>query len=95
MPPKPHQKEDLATTRRAVPEVEPPARNLLTVSQVFGKNGKPQPAVLKRHFMREGRVDMVVANKIIEDATAILRKESTVLDIKGWCGYAVGPVRQM
>ena len=76
--------KDAGTTRRAVPEVEPPARNLLTISQVFGKNGKPQPAVLKRHFLREGRVDTTVANKIIEDATALLRKESTVLDVKGW-----------
>ena len=69
--------------RRAVPEVEPPARDLLKLTQVFGWNGKPQPHVLKKHFLREGRVDMNVANKLIEDATAILKKESTVLDIKG------------
>ena len=69
--------------RRAVPEVEPPARDLLKLTQVFGWNGKPQPHVLKKHFLREGRVDMNVANKLIEDATVILKKESTVLDIKG------------
>ena len=73
-----------ATARRAVPDVEPPARDLLKISQVFGKNGKPQPAVLKKHFMREGRLDMNVAVKLIEDAMAVIRKESTVLDVKGF-----------
>ena len=75
--------KESATTRRAVPDVEPPARDLLKINQVFGKNGKPQPAVLKKHFMREGRLDMHAAVKLVEDTIAILRKESTVLDVKG------------
>jgi len=74
--------KESATTRRAVPDVEPPARDLLKINQVFGKNGKPQPAVLKKHFMREGRLDMHAAVKLVEDTIAILRKESTVLDVK-------------
>ena len=44
-----------------------PASTRLTVDDVYDKSGKPQPEVLKAHFIREGRLEESVAMRIINE----------------------------
>ena len=55
---------DLLTFSAAV---TPPAANRLTMEDVFDRNGKPRPEVLKKHFVQEGRVDEDVALRIVAE----------------------------
>ena len=48
-------------------DVNPPASNRLNENDVFDKSGKPRPDVLKKHFIREGRVEEDVALRIIAE----------------------------
>ena len=78
-------KEDetpLSTTERAVTSVPMLPDKLLTVKEAFDENGKPNIAVIKEHFLKEGRVEDDVAYKIIDDATAILRQENNILEVE-------------
>jgi len=75
-----------ADEKEAIPErisesVPMPPVNKLTSKDVFDSEGKPRIDVLKAHFILEGRVEDAVAMKILKDGSAILRKESTVVDI--------------
>lgn len=63
----------------AVPK---PPTHKLTLTEVFDDSGKPRHAVLKSHFIQEGRVEEDVALRILRDATAILRKERNVLEVE-------------
>ncbi|KAF6778440.1 hypothetical protein AHF37_02002 [Paragonimus kellicotti] len=53
----------------------------LTVTDVFDDRGGPRIDKLKQHFILEGRVTEEVALKLINGGAALLRKESTVLNI--------------
>ena len=53
-------------------DISPPVSTRLTISDVYDENGKPSPAVLKKHFTNEGRVDEDVALRIISEGTCIL-----------------------
>lgn len=44
-----------------------PASTRLTMDEVYDKSGKPQPEVLKAHFIREGRLEESVAMRIINE----------------------------
>ena len=44
-----------------------PVSTRLTMEEVYDKNGKPQPEVLKAHFIREGRLEESVATRIINE----------------------------
>ena len=43
-----------------------PAASKLTIDDVY-LNGKPQPDVLKQHFIKEGRIEEDVALRIINE----------------------------
>lgn len=64
-------------------QVQAPAMHVPTEEQFFSKAdpSKPDIAFLKNHFYREGRVTEEQALYIIDQATAILRAESNVLDV--------------
>ncbi|XP_065176685.1 protein phosphatase 3 catalytic subunit alpha-like [Sycon ciliatum] len=72
----------LSTTERVVSSVAMPPKQFLSMKDAFDENGKPNIAALKEHFLKEGRVEEEVANKIIDDATSILRKESNILEVE-------------
>ncbi|XP_064629160.1 uncharacterized protein LOC135488440 [Lineus longissimus] len=72
----------MSTTDRPVGSVPFPLSHRLTMNEVFDPNGKPRPDVIKQHFIQEGRVVEDVALRIINDGAALLRKESTMLNIE-------------
>ncbi|VDP92991.1 unnamed protein product [Echinostoma caproni] len=53
----------------------------LTATDVFDHRGEPRIEKLKQHFILEGRVTEDVALQIIRKGAALLRDESTVLNI--------------
>nr|CAB3265110.1 serine/threonine-protein phosphatase 2B catalytic subunit alpha isoform-like [Phallusia mammillata] len=71
-----------STVERSVKAVPFPPSHKLIVEEVFLENGKPRIDVLKEHFVQEGRLEEDAALKIINDGSAILRKEATMVDIE-------------
>lgn len=71
----------LSTTDRIVTEVAAPATARLTIEEVY-KDGKPDFEMLRKHFISEGRLSEELAIKILQDGSAVLRSEETLLDIK-------------
>jgi serine/threonine-protein phosphatase 2B catalytic subunit len=60
-----------------------PPKHKLTVAEVFdSRTGKPNPDVLKQHFIVEGRIDETAALKIIQDGATLLKTENTMIDIE-------------
>ncbi|KAF6020044.1 hypothetical protein EB796_021637 [Bugula neritina] len=70
------------TKERIVKTVPLPPSKRLTVADVYDSKGKPRPDVLKQHFVLEGRLSNECALKIINDGTALLRAEKTMIDIE-------------
>lgn len=70
----------------------PPSKRL-SIADVYDSRGKPRVDILKQHFVSEGRIEDECALKIINDGTALLRAEKTMLDIEapvtGNCTYYV------
>lgn len=60
---------------RAVPEVPPPCWEPLDKCSVWDYHGKPNLEALHQHFLKEGRLGTEDALQIIQQATALLRKE--------------------
>lgn len=58
-----------------------PPTKILSFDDVF-EDGKPNIDVLKAHFILEGRIEEAAALKIINDGAAIMRTESTMLEIE-------------
>ena len=60
-----------------------PATTKLSVSEVFeGDTGKPQPDIIMKHFVREGRLEEEAALVILTQATDLLRAENTMIDVE-------------
>ena len=59
-----------------------PPTHKLTTKEVFDADDKPRADVLKAHFVAEGKLEEDVALKIINDCTALLREEKTLLDVE-------------
>lgn len=54
-------------------DVTPPATYKLTMAEVYNKDtSKPQPEVLKKHFIQEGRLEEDVALRIINEGSSTL-----------------------
>lgn len=52
------------------------------MADVYDPNtNKPRQDILKMHFTQEGRIEEVVALRIINEGAALLRKEKTMIDI--------------
>eukprot|EP00163_Fabomonas_tropica_P029698 TRINITY_DN646_c0_g1_i1.p1 TRINITY_DN646_c0_g1~~TRINITY_DN646_c0_g1_i1.p1 ORF type:complete len:506 (+),score=140.78 TRINITY_DN646_c0_g1_i1:565-2082(+) len=68
------------TAERLCKECTPPRPEPLPRSEMF-KNGKPDPEVLKAHFLNEGKLANEDAIELIEQATAIFKSESTLLTL--------------
>jgi serine/threonine-protein phosphatase 2B catalytic subunit len=74
--------EELTTTGRIASSVRSPASKRLGMADVYTSKGKPDPDVLKSHFIHEGRLEEEVAIRIIKDGTEILRQEETMLAVE-------------
>lgn len=61
-----------------------PPCHKLTVSEVFDNRttSKPNPEVLKQHFILEGRIEEAAALRIIQEGAALLKSEKTMIDIE-------------
>jgi len=67
---------------RVVKDVVAPPMWPLAHEQLFDKDGKPKLDVLKAHLQKEGRIEWKAAKKLIDDCTALLKKESNILELK-------------
>jgi serine/threonine-protein phosphatase 2B catalytic subunit len=60
-----------------------PPKHKLTAAEVFvGRNGQPNLELLKKYFIAEGRLDETAALRIIQEGAALLKAESTMIDIE-------------
>lgn len=60
-----------------------PPKHKLTAAEIFvGRNGQPNLELLKKHFISEGRLDETAALRIIQEGAALLKAESTMIDIE-------------
>jgi len=68
---------------RPIKSVPFPPHHRLTIEEVFdSKTGKINLELVRTHFIAEGRLSHECANKLIQDGTAVLRAEPTMLDVE-------------
>ncbi|XP_067937626.1 serine/threonine-protein phosphatase 2B catalytic subunit 2-like [Watersipora subatra] len=72
----------IPTTERPIKHVPYPPAKKLESSDIYSQNGQIDVDLLKQHFCAEGRLTEECAMKIIEQCSALLRKESTMLEIE-------------
>lgn len=71
------------TIDRPVKSVPLPPSRKLTADEVYDKrSSKPRPEILKEHFVKEGRLDEQAALRIINEGTALLKQEKTMLEVE-------------
>ncbi len=72
-----------STTARARSDVHEPLREFLTVEKSFEDgSGVPDPKVIQRHLMKEGKLHMDLAKLLISQTERLLRKEPNLLNLK-------------
>jgi serine/threonine-protein phosphatase 2B catalytic subunit len=74
-------KKYLDTKERIVKDVQAPARDKLTIEQLF-KDDKIDTDLLKDHLRREGRLEADAAKLIITKAMEIFKNEPNVLELE-------------
>eukprot|EP00823_Brevimastigomonas_motovehiculus_P000838 TRINITY_DN1107_c0_g1_i1.p1 TRINITY_DN1107_c0_g1~~TRINITY_DN1107_c0_g1_i1.p1 ORF type:complete len:454 (+),score=117.33 TRINITY_DN1107_c0_g1_i1:47-1363(+) len=67
---------------RVVKDVVAPPMFALKSEQLFNKKGMPNLSVLKEHLLKEGRLTMDCAIKLIDMATAVFRSEPNLLTMQ-------------
>jgi serine/threonine-protein phosphatase 2B catalytic subunit len=67
---------------RVMKDVIAPPLHPLGVDKVFDKKGIPNLAVLKEHLQKEGRLTQECALQIIRQASALLKAEPNMLELK-------------
>ncbi len=70
------------TVARVMADVPKPNQNLLSISDVYGNNGIPDPVLLMKHFQQEGRLEKALCMKLLSDAKALLTKEPNLLTVE-------------
>ncbi|KAL0489433.1 serine/threonine-protein phosphatase catalytic subunit [Acrasis kona] len=79
----PGSKEDKTDyTQRAIKEVSAPVWNYIPREQLFDADGLPHIDNLRKHLLKEGRVDPKDAIDIIQQASNILRDEPNLLQLQ-------------
>eukprot|EP00800_Vazella_pourtalesii_P013724 TRINITY_DN3342_c0_g2_i1.p1 TRINITY_DN3342_c0_g2~~TRINITY_DN3342_c0_g2_i1.p1 ORF type:complete len:432 (+),score=79.84 TRINITY_DN3342_c0_g2_i1:57-1298(+) len=76
-------REDAPQTKgRMKPDILHPAKELLTINQLFDEDGKVSFNFLREHLKQEGRIEEEAALKIIREGKELLRKEENLLNIE-------------
>ena len=71
------------TVARPIKSVPFPPHHRLTIDEVFdSKTGKINLELIRTHFIAEGRLSNECANKLVQDGTAVLKAEPTMLDVE-------------
>ena len=77
-----YKKGEVKMSERMVTSVPLPPSQRLSMTEVFDNRSRPRQDLLRQHFILEGRLNEDVALRIINEGAAILRNESTMLDIE-------------
>ncbi|KAH9581210.1 Serine/threonine-protein phosphatase 2B catalytic subunit 3 [Schistosoma haematobium] len=72
----------LPTVDRIVTSVPSPPSKLMPSSTVFDSKGRPQLDVIGPHLISEGRLTEEAILRIINDCSAILKSEKTMLELE-------------
>lgn len=81
--PSSHTKEKVVFNGRIIDSVVFPPSHKLTIAEIFdSRTGKPNPEILKQHFVLEGRIEEAAALRIIKDGAAILKTEKTMIELE-------------
>lgn len=75
-------KDEVDHKSRVMKEVPPPAWNYIPREQLFDKDGMPQIDNLRKHLLKEGRLDPKDGMEIIQKAANILREEPNLLQLQ-------------
>ncbi len=59
-----------------------PPEYILTIGDVYNGTSKPQTDVIKKHFLRNGKISHFAATRILKEARKILRTEPTLIEIQ-------------
>lgn len=78
---KPQTTAPSASDDRVVTTISGPPTNRPTPGEVFSDGGKPNIKMLKNHLSKEGRLSGTAAEKLVLDATTMLRNEPNVLSV--------------
>ncbi|KAG5449137.1 Serine/threonine-protein phosphatase 2B catalytic subunit 3, partial [Clonorchis sinensis] len=72
----------LPTVERIVSTLPAPPTKLMPSATVFDSKGRPQLDVLRPHLIAEGRLTEEAILRIINETSAILRSEKTMIDLE-------------
>ena len=77
--PRPGDNDEEEDTDRPITSVPPIPRRPLNDESVFDANGMPDLDLLRKHFLREGRLEHGTATRIIQEAAKIFKQEPNLL----------------